>query len=71
MEATLEQRFGRHLRQVRRHRGLSAADLASRAGLTTRAINYLERGERMARLDTLLALAKALEVEIGVLLRRL
>jgi transcriptional regulator with XRE-family HTH domain len=68
---TLEQRFGGRLRQVRRHRGLSAAALAERAGLTTRAVNYLERGERMARLDTLLALAAALEVEVGLLLRGL
>lgn len=70
-EATLEQRFGGRLRHVRRQRGLSASDLATLAGLTTRAVNYLERGERTARLDTLLALAKALEVEVGVLLRRL
>lgn len=69
--AGIADRFGGRLRQVRRQRGLSVADLATLAGLTSRAVNYLERGERMARLDTLLALAAALEVEIGVLLRRL
>lgn len=67
----LADRFGRRLRSTRRAHGLTQQRVADLAGLTRRAVQYLEEGQRVARLDTLLALATALEVEAADLLRGL
>lgn len=66
--ATIAESFGRRLAEVRRRAGLSQVELAEKANLTTRAVQYLERGERTAKIDTLLALATALSVEPNALL---
>ena len=54
------QRFGDVLRQARRTSGLTQAELAERASLSTRGLSDLERGiNRYPRRETLLALADA------------
>jgi transcriptional regulator with XRE-family HTH domain len=63
--------FGRRVRDVRRQRSLSTSELAEGAEITQRAVQYIERGQRVVRLDTLLALSAALSVKPNVLLRDL
>lgn len=53
--------FSTNLRRIREERGLSQAELARRAELTSVAVNLLESGQRRPLLDTVLVLAQALE----------
>lgn len=60
---TVAAQFGRRLRACRIRTYVTQEELAERAGLHRTAISLLERGARMPRVDTLLRLAAALEVE--------
>lgn len=60
--------FGRKLRRARKGVRLSQEDLAHRAGLHRTEVSLLERGERVPRIDTVLALTDALSVTPGSLL---
>jgi transcriptional regulator with XRE-family HTH domain len=62
------ERFGANLIQCREAAGLSQEALAYRAALHRTEIGHLERGQRLARIDTLLKLAGALNIEPGDLL---
>lgn len=54
---------GEALKRIRKEKGLSPEDLAQRAGVSPRAVRYLERGsEPMA--STLAKLATSLDVAI-------
>jgi transcriptional regulator with XRE-family HTH domain len=61
-------RFGANLRRCRRRAGLSQERFALAAGLHRTETGMLERGIRLARIDTLVKLAGALEVEPNDLL---
>jgi len=61
-------RFGENLRRCRGTAGLSQERLAERAGLHRTEIGLLERGERVPRIDTLIKVATALDVDPGELL---
>lgn len=61
-------RFGVNLRRHRRLADLSQEETAVRASLHRTAVGQLERGERVARVDTLVKLAGALGVDPGELL---
>lgn len=63
-------RFGRNLVRLRKGAGLSQEQLAFRASLHRTEIGMLERGTRLARIDTLVKLAGALSVPPGDLLDR-
>jgi transcriptional regulator with XRE-family HTH domain len=65
---TLEQRFAENLIRLRKQAGLSQELLAKRAGLHRTAIGLLERGARVPRIDTLIKLAAALDVDAAELL---
>lgn len=53
------------LREMRKKRGLSQAELARRTGLAQGVISYIETGKtRWPRIDTLQALAAALNCTI-------
>ncbi len=54
--------FGAALRAVRERQGLSQADLAIAAGLHPTHVSLLERGLREPRFDTVLKLARAVEI---------
>jgi DNA-binding Xre family transcriptional regulator len=56
------------IRVWREHRGLSAAQLAERAGLSRGYVSQLETGEREGTISTIAALATALEVEVADLI---
>jgi DNA-binding XRE family transcriptional regulator len=55
-------RFGHNLARCRRRAGLSQEELGVRASLHRTAVGQLERGERVARTDTLVKLAGSLSV---------
>jgi transcriptional regulator with XRE-family HTH domain len=61
-------RFGANLNQARRASGLSQERLAVVAGVHRTEIGLLERGLRIPRIDTVLKLARALEIGPGELL---
>src|SRR5438270_12599996 len=56
--------FGERLRELRQARGLTQEKLAELAGLHRRAIVKLERSERGGHWESVLALAKALGVDV-------
>jgi len=60
--------FGRNLARCRKRAGLSQEELAVRASLHRTAVGQLERGERVARVDTLVKLAGSLGMPPGELL---
>lgn len=61
-------RFGRNLYAARRRAGRSQEGLAVLCGLHRTSIGLIEAGRRLPRVDTLMKLAGALEVEVVVLL---
>lgn len=67
--AELGLRFAQNLVELRGRVGLSQVATAERAGLDRTEINLLEHGRRLPRLDTLVKLARAVEVEPCALLR--
>lgn len=62
------EQFSANLVRLRKRAGLSQEQLGFRAGLQRTEIGMLERGVRLARIDTLVKLAGSLEVEPGELL---
>jgi transcriptional regulator with XRE-family HTH domain len=62
------ERFGENLRRARRRAGLSQEQVAVRASLHRTEIGLLERGGRVARIDTLVQLAGAIAVDSSELL---
>ncbi|HUK61705.1 MAG TPA: helix-turn-helix transcriptional regulator [Dongiaceae bacterium] len=60
--------IGPRLARTRRELGMSQKALAVAAGISRDAVARLERGDRIARVDTLMALAQALGVSVGNLL---
>lgn len=61
-------RFGKNLARCRKRADLSQEELAVRASLHRTAVGQLERGERVARVDTLIKLAGSLSIPPGELL---
>jgi transcriptional regulator with XRE-family HTH domain len=64
-------RFGQNLMHLRESAGISQEELGFRASLHRTEIGMLERGTRLARVDTLIKLAGALEVEANALVEGL
>jgi len=62
-QVDLATRFGENLVRCRKRAGLSQEELGFRASLHRTEIGMLERGVRLARMDTLLKLAGAMEVK--------
>lgn len=68
-ERANRQAFGGRLRDLRLARGLSQERLAEQADLHRNHVGTVERGERSVGLDTILALAGALDVPPGSAVR--
>ena len=64
----IEDQFGRNLKRIREERDVSQDELAVRASLHRTEISQLERGQRMARMDTLLKISASLNVSPSDLL---
>lgn len=60
--------FGRHIKKLREEKGLSQDEVAARCRVTKGSLSVIENGNRNFSFSTLLALAKALEVEPKTLL---
>jgi transcriptional regulator with XRE-family HTH domain len=70
-EAELAKRFAKNLRRCRNRAGISQEELGALSELHRTEIGELERGQRMARLDTVVKLAGGLEIEPSELLEGL
>lgn len=70
---TFAERFGRNLAEARQKTEprLSQEDLGLRAGMHRTAVGQLERGQRVARLDTYVKLIDSLGLQHGDLLEGL
>lgn len=64
----LQAKFGQRVRLLRKRRGWSQEELASRASLHPTYIGSIERGERNVSLINLAKLATAFEISLAVLL---
>ncbi len=64
-------RLGRRLSNLREKRGLSQTQLADMAGIGRAHLSQIENGAVAARIDTLYALAQALEMPIEELFKGL
>jgi transcriptional regulator with XRE-family HTH domain len=69
--AELAKRFGENLVHCRKRAGISQEGLSVRSGLHRNEIGMLERGSRLAQVDTLIKLAGGLEIEASELLEGL
>lgn len=54
--------MGRRLRSYRQRAGLTQEQLAERADISATFLGHIERGTRIASLDTVMALCQALDV---------
>jgi len=68
MSFDIAARFGDNLKRVRREADLSQDELSVRASVHRTEISQLERGLRVARIDTLIKLAASLEASPAELL---
>jgi HTH-type transcriptional regulator, competence development regulator len=68
--ATVAERFGWNLRIARQRAGLTQRELAARLGMEFSCdISVWETGKQCPRIDTVVRLAEALEIDPGELLR--
>jgi transcriptional regulator with XRE-family HTH domain len=67
---TLRRILARNLKRLRRERGLSQEELADLAGLNRNYVGMIERQENAASVDTLEALAQALQIKATQLLEQ-
>lgn len=67
-ESALARRLGLALKQHRKRREFTQAELAEAAELTVNYVGYLERGERLPSVPMLARLAQCLSVTVGDLM---
>jgi len=67
---TLRRTLARNLKRLRRERGLTQEELADLAGLNRNYVGMIERQENAATVDTLEALAEALQIKAAQLLEQ-
>ena len=65
--STVQKRFGRRVRELRRARNLSQEQLAFQAGVHRTYLGSIERGERNPTLKSISAIATALHVTLSEL----
>ena len=58
--------IGNVIRRTRKKQGLSQSDLGSKAGLRQETISLIESGHPSAKLETLLAILAALDLEFRI-----
>ena len=63
-------RVAKMLRQQRLERNLSLTRTAEGAGLSRQMVSYVERGERIPTLETLLRLCRALDIDLSELISK-
>jgi UDP-N-acetylglucosamine 1-carboxyvinyltransferase len=60
-----EHRAGARIARLREHRKLTQTQLADACGMTRQAISSIELGKRAFRLGEAVAIAEALEIDLG------
>lgn len=66
----LLEQFGRTVRELRVAKSLTQMKLAEKADLTHNYVGEIERGEKLASLETIIRLARALGLKAGELLAK-
>lgn len=66
MIARTPQQIGNAIRRARKQLGLSQAELGHRAGVRQSTVSIIETGNPAARIDTVLGLLAALDLEFQV-----
>jgi transcriptional regulator with XRE-family HTH domain len=61
----IENAFGKRVRVLRSKKGLSQEDLAFKAGVHRTYLGSIERGERNPSLKNIVAIARALDIELS------
>ena len=61
-------RLGIRIRQMRHSKGITQSVLAEKAGISASFLGHIERGSRVASLDTLVKIANTLECGLDALL---
>jgi len=64
--ARTPQQIGNAIRRTRKQLGLNQAELGQRSGLRQATVSLIETGNPAARIDTVLALLAALDLEFQV-----
>lgn len=59
------------LKKARKAKGLSHDKVAEKAGITRAAISYIESGQRSPSLVTCLKIARAMDIKLWALLKKL
>ncbi|HEX8411810.1 MAG TPA: helix-turn-helix transcriptional regulator [Thermoanaerobaculia bacterium] len=62
-------KFGETVRRLRKERNLSQEALAERAGMNADFVGFIERGENVPTLTSILQLARALGVQPSVIIK--
>ncbi len=62
-------RLGKRIRAIRKARGWRLIDLAQHSGIKEVHLSYVERGMREVGFNTLVAIAKGLDVKLSDLIR--
>jgi transcriptional regulator with XRE-family HTH domain len=57
-------KLGERIQKLRKEKGITQEELASMTSLDRVSIGYIEQGIRAPKLRTLLAIAKALKIEV-------
>ena len=60
-------RFGEKIREVRERKGLTLKAVASQAGVSESLVSQIERGRVYPAIDTLLCLARVLDIRLQYL----
>jgi HTH-type transcriptional regulator/antitoxin HipB len=58
--------IGNLIRRARKHRGLSQGALGAKAGLRQETVSLLETGNETAKLETILKVLSALDLELRI-----
>lgn len=68
MESDILRVIGENTRKYRERSGLTQADLAERVGVGTAFISRVERGQKRMRIETMVAVASALDISVDLLI---
>jgi len=60
------EQIGNTIRRIRKKRGMSQSELGKKAGLRQETISLIENGNKATKLETILAVLNALELEFEV-----
>jgi transcriptional regulator with XRE-family HTH domain len=69
MASRIGVRLGKRIRAIRKEKGWRLIDLAQHSGIREVHLSYVERGLREVGFNTLVAIAKGLDVKLSDLIR--